>query len=206
MSIVLDRCYSAAMAVVPAIPTRQRMIETAMMLFRRGGFHGTSWRALVEAAGTPWGSAHHHFPGGKEQLGVAAIDMAAEMVALQIQQGFAQFNKPQDGVRAYFRMEANTLEQSDFRDGCPIATVALETTSESTALADACKRAFDRWCALMAERLVQNGVKKKRAAELASILLSTFEGALLVARVSRSTQPLTLAAEQLASLLDAELG
>ena len=57
----------------------------------------------------------------------------------------------------------------------------------------------------MAERLIQNGVKKKRASELASIVLSTFEGALLVARVSRSTLPLTLAADQLASLLDAEL-
>src|SRR5689334_13005597 len=118
------------------------MIETAVQLFRRGGFHATSWRALVEAAGTPWGSAHHHFPGGKEQLGVAAIDMAAEVVSMQIQQGFAQFNAPQDGVRAFFRNEAKTLEASAYRDGCPIATIALETAPESAALTDACKRAF----------------------------------------------------------------
>ena len=57
----------------------------------------------------------------------------------------------------------------------------------------------------MAEHLVQVGVTRKRAAELATIILATFEGAMLVSRVSRTTAPLLIACEQLASLLEAEV-
>src|SRR5437660_1001494 len=48
------------------------MIEAAMRLLQRNGYAATSWRGVVEEAGTPWGSAHHYFPGGKEQLTAAA--------------------------------------------------------------------------------------------------------------------------------------
>ncbi|MGC4079544.1 MAG: TetR/AcrR family transcriptional regulator [Rubrivivax sp.] len=181
------------------------MIETAVRLFQRGGYHSTSWRTLVEAAGTPWGSAHHHFPGGKEQLGVAAIDMAAEIVALRLQKNFAQYSAAHEGARAYFKAWAASLEASNFQDGCPIATIALETAPASEALTDACRRAFNRWRALLAEQFVQVGVKRKRAGELATILLSTFEGALLVARVSKTTAPLLMAGEQMAALLKNEV-
>ena len=201
-SNVLVRCYARRMSVVP---TRQRMIETAVRMFQRGGYHATSWRALVEAAGTPWGSAHHHFPGGKEQLGVAAVDMAAEVVAMRIQKGFAQFKSPHDGVRAFCQAEAASLEASEFHEGCPVATIALETAPGSVSITDACNRAFDRWRSLMAEHLVQVGVTRKRAAELSTIILATFEGAMLVSRVSRTTAPLLIACEQLASLLEAEV-
>ncbi len=37
------------------------------------------------------------------------------------------------------------LEQSDFADGCPIATVALETASDSEAMRSAAQAAFDSW-------------------------------------------------------------
>ena len=57
------------------------MIDTAVRLFQLHGYHATSWRGLVTASETPWGSVHHHFPGGKEELGVAAITTGGDMVA-----------------------------------------------------------------------------------------------------------------------------
>ena len=184
--------------------TRQRMIETAVHLFRRKGYHATSWRTLVEEAGTPWGSAHHHFPGGKEQLGVAAIEMGSDAVVAQMAEVFAGARSLAGAVRAWCRGSAERLAESDYTEGCPVATVALEATVDSQPILEASRKAFDRWRAIIADRLVAEGVRRKRAAELATIVLATVEGGLLLARVSRSKEPLFLAGEQLAALLDEE--
>ena len=64
-----------------ATETRDRMIEAAMSLLQRRGYRATSWRVLTQESGTPWGSVQHHFPGGKEELGVAAIELAEQSVA-----------------------------------------------------------------------------------------------------------------------------
>lgn len=184
-------------------PTRRQMIETAARLFRRNGYHATSWRQLVDAAGTPWGSAHHHFPGGKEQLGVAAIEVGAAAMAARIDAAFAA-RHPADAVQAFCRTAAAELERSGFVDGCPIATVALETPTDS-ALASACRQAFDDWQRRMEDGFVRRGLARKRAAHLAVFVLSAVEGALLVARASRSGAPLATVGDELARMLRAEI-
>jgi TetR/AcrR family transcriptional repressor of lmrAB and yxaGH operons len=186
--------------------TREKMIQTALQLFRRRGYNATSWRGLVDAAGTPWGSAHHHFPGGKEQLGLAALQLGAAGVARQIEALFDAHPAIPDAVRAWCEASAADLARSGFRDGCPIATVALETSPDSAALSKAARAAIDGWRAVIADRLAAAGVRRKRAAELATLVVAGVEGALLVARVSRSTAPLLLAGEHLRALLAAEIG
>jgi TetR/AcrR family transcriptional repressor of lmrAB and yxaGH operons len=181
------------------------MIETAGRLLRQHGYHATSWRHLVDEAGTPWGSAHHHFPGGKEQLGIAAIELGARAVVERIGLLLAKHETIPRAVKAWCKASAADLEQSDFRDGCPIATVALETSGDSAALSAACREAFDLWKTCIAGELVKAGVRRKRASELATIVLVNVEGALLVARASRSVAPLSLTGELLEPLLQAEI-
>lgn len=186
--------------------TRQRMIETAVSLFQKSGYHATSWRTLVEAAGTPWGSQHHHFPGGKEELGVAAVALGGGGVADAIDRTFAQAGSAAEAIRAWCRLNAELLEKSGFVRGCPIATVALEASADSEALRAAVKKTFERWKRLLAKHLRAEGIEGGRAAELATLSLLTLEGALLLARVQRSREPLLLAGEHLARAIEAEEG
>lgn len=183
--------------VVPVNDTRQQMIATAVRLFQRDGYQATSWRRLVQEAGTPWGSAHHHFPGGKEQLGVAAIELGGDMVAALIEHAFAEARTPAAAIDAWFAASAAMLEASDFRDGCPVATVALEVSPDTTPLATACAAALQRWHALVARHLKASGISSPRAKELATATLAGFEGALLLARTLRSTEALRIAAAAL---------
>jgi hypothetical protein len=44
-----------------------------------------------------------------------------------------------------------------------------------------------------------------KALALAKMIIACFEGAFMLARLERSTAPLTLAAEQIATLLEAQL-
>ena len=180
------------------------MILAAMKLFQREGYAATSWRRLVQDSGAPWGSAHHYFPEGKEQLGLAALEVATEGVARLFERSFAPGRSAADGVQSLFEVSAKQLEGSGYCEGCPVATVALEIASTSPSLAAACQKAFDRWRQEIETGLVRCGVAADRAGQLSGTLLTLFEGGLVVARVTRSTEPMLSAATTMRVLLERE--
>jgi len=56
--------------------TRQKMIERAAILLAQKGLQGASFSEVLEASGAPRGSLYHHFPGGKDELVLAAVALA----------------------------------------------------------------------------------------------------------------------------------
>src|SRR5688572_33420325 len=60
--------------------SRQRMLESAAILFRERGVHGTSFSDVLAHSAAPRGSIYHHFPGGKAQLAEEATRYAAEFI------------------------------------------------------------------------------------------------------------------------------
>ena len=58
--------------------TRATMIEGAIQLLATGGVHGASLLKVLEHTGAPRGSVYHHFPGGKEDLILAALDLTGQ--------------------------------------------------------------------------------------------------------------------------------
>ena len=126
------------------------------------------------------------------------------MYKRQLRHCFASEPDPADAIRTCFSLSAAGLEASDFTAGCPLATLTLETVPASAAIGEAAKTAFDEWTAIVAGALEEAGIARARAAELAEVVIELYEGALLLARVSRSTRPLQTAADHIASVLDAE--
>ncbi|SFQ31519.1 TetR/AcrR family transcriptional regulator, lmrAB and yxaGH operons repressor [Amycolatopsis arida] len=181
--------------------TRDRMVSTALRLFRERGYPATSWRRLVEEAGTPWGSAYHHFPGGKEELGVAAVELGTQLVNRTVRRAFERHHDPADAVRWWYRKAGEVLAVGDFRSGCPLATIALEMAHASPALTAACEHAFTSWQEQAAALLRERGFPPERATDLAVAVITNLEGALLLARVRRSLDPLHRAAEHVAVLV-----
>ncbi|WP_236725129.1 TetR/AcrR family transcriptional regulator [Amycolatopsis orientalis] len=181
--------------------TRERMISTAMRLFRREGYQATSWRRLVEEAGTPWGSAYHHFPGGKEQLAVAAIELGTAVVAKTVRRAFERNETVEDAVSWWYRKAGEALAADDYRGGCPLATITLEMAHASPAITKACQEAFATWHALLVELLGGHGVEDTE--DVAIAIMTNLEGALLVSRVRRSPDPLDRAARHVALVVRA---
>jgi TetR/AcrR family transcriptional regulator, lmrAB and yxaGH operons repressor len=187
--------------MAPRGTTRQRMIEATEALLRRQGYAATGWRTIVEEAGTPWGSAHHYFPGGKEQLGAEAVSLGGTHVAAVLRASLEAQPTVAGAVSAWFAAAAANLEASDFTDGCPVGTVALETAAHSPTLAIACERAMATWETLLTDALLGEGVNAERAQTLATHVVAALEGALMLARVRRDTTPVRLTAEVLEDLL-----
>jgi TetR/AcrR family transcriptional repressor of lmrAB and yxaGH operons len=180
------------------------MLEAAARLMQRDGYVATSWRGIVDEAGTPWGSAHHYFPDGKEALAAEALALGDLEVRESISRCIERTASASDAVHELFSATARSLRGSDYRRGCPLATVALETAPDSTALTETCSAAFDRWEQQLSKRLQADGVPRRRARDLATIAIATLEGALLLARVRRRISPLTIAGAHIAEVFDAE--
>src|SRR5436305_10439663 len=111
--------------------TKERIIETSAELFRRQGYAGTGVKQIVTAAKAPFGSLYHFFPGGKEELGAAAVRVSGALYEQLIPAVFDPAPDAVSGVRAFFAGAAAHLVETDFEDACPIATVALEVSSAS---------------------------------------------------------------------------
>lgn len=178
-------------------PARTQMIEAASRLFSKRGYRSTTMRGVVEEAGAPWGSVHHYWPGGKEQLGVAAIEFGDQCVRAAISSCVESAATAGEAVAMYLDLVGRVLEDSGWENGCPVTTVALEVASDGTAVTRACAAAFTGWCALWAAAFRASGVPADEAAELATNVVGAISGALVLSRVSRTTTPMRLAAESL---------
>ena len=181
--------------------TRQRMVEAATLLFQSRGYRGTSWRTLVQASKTPWGSIQHHFPGGKEELGLAAVEHGAGLLAQFISSCMTSADSPADGVTAWFDAGARALEASDYQNGCPIAAVAIDVSATESALTAACAAAFEACEGILRTRLREVGVPDGEASSLATTVLACFEGALLLSRSRRDVAPIREASGVMAALV-----
>ncbi len=184
--------------------TRDRMIRTAARLLRRQGYAATGWRQVVAESHTPWGSQAHHFPGGKEQLAVEAVTASGGAYARLLATAFAD-NHPADTVTAWATAAAKELQTTGWADGCPVATVALETAHVSDSLAGACGSVFTSWRGVIADSISRHGLPMAEANSLATLVLAGIEGSLLLARASRDPAPLHDVARELAAVLHARL-
>lgn len=185
--------------------TRQRILNTAKTLFQRQGYHATGLNQILAEAQAPKGSLYFHFPGGKEQLAAETITQAADEWGLAIDAALAQTPDTLSPAHAIADLLGDLLERSQFRDGCPLATVALEVAGGSDNVRAACARGYQHWTDLITARLGERGVDETAAGGLAVLVLSSIEGALLLAKVQHDTTPLHRVATQLAALIEEKI-
>jgi TetR/AcrR family transcriptional repressor of lmrAB and yxaGH operons len=169
--------------------SREKTIHAAAKLFRQQGYHGTGLQDILKAAGSPRGSLYFHFPGGKEEIGIAAIAFYAEAVRAMMASA-AETSETAEGFLALVvQNTAADLERADYKEGCPIAAVALDAAGQSEGLGAATRKAFQTWELEIKCGLERFGMKGRDAESIATAVLSQLEGALLLARTYRSLEP-----------------
>jgi len=180
--------------------SREAFIQTTSQLLRRQGYAATGVNEIVAQSGAPRGSLYFHFPGGKEELAVAAISRAGEELTGAIEAILASGETLGSSLGRLIDALAAGLAASGYADGCPIATVTLEAASSSAAVRTAAADAFDAWLAALAARLVHAGLDRQAAARRATLVLAAIEGALILARARRTLEPLHAVREELLAL------
>jgi len=182
--------------------SRSRMIAAAAELFRQRGYHATTFSDVVRDSGAPRGSTYFHFPGGKAELAREAIARAGDEMEELVDEAARHADDPASLVRALAQIFASRLERSSYQGGCPIATMVLELAPRDEEFSAAFDAVFARWRAALVTRFEPLGLAPGRAAALAVLTMSALEGALVLSRAARSTQPFTTTTEALISAID----
>ena len=182
--------------------SKERIEAVSADLLARHGYNGMGLKALSQAAGLPYGSIYHHFPGGKEEIAASAIANLGAVVAQLLESLFASV--PADrAVVAMFDYMAGRLEASDWAEGCVIGTPAQDGAVDSPIVREACEAALGQMTTVIGRALVDAGVAPGTADGLAVTVVAAYEGATMLARVQRSAAPLHTTATTLADLLRA---
>jgi AcrR family transcriptional regulator len=185
---------------------RDRLVYTAVQQLRQHGVTATGLRGLVADAAAPWGSLRHYFPGGKDQLITEALGWAGSFAADRVDAYLADVSRPTpsglfaDLVQAWVR----DLEMRAYERGCPVAAAVVDSADVSEAIRCAAAQALEQWRAPLVRGLVTMGVARDRAEDLATLMLCSLEGALIMARAGRTMEPLHAIQRTVGSMLDDE--
>lgn len=185
--------------------TRQRLLDAASELFRSQGYAATGLKQLTEQANAPFGSLYHHFPGGKRALAVEMIRASADYYAAIAMTNFDADADIVTNVERFFIGAAQHMRESNYTQGCPIATIALETAATDETLREATAEVFGRWLDDLAALFVAADISPGDAERLSLQTLSMLEGAFVLCQSTRSTAALDAAGQAMAALVAATL-
>ncbi|MEV5432654.1 TetR/AcrR family transcriptional regulator [Streptomyces sp. NPDC052701] len=183
---------------------RERMVFSAAQLIRRDGVVATGMRDVAAHAEAPRGSLQHYFPGGKEQLVNEAVHWAGRYAAGRVARFLAGMAEPTPGglFAAMARQWVDEYEAAGFARGCPVAAATVDCAESTASTREASAAAFAAWSGAVEEALTGMGVPPERAGPLATLMISSLEGAILLARAERDVRPLTTVVHELGPLLD----
>ena len=125
-----------------ASDVRRRMAQSALWLIAERGVHGMSIADVLERSGAPRGSVYYHFPGGKDEMVLAAMEYMATDARAPLE---ALKGSDAAGViRGYVNLWAlGVLTKSNFEAGC--ATAGLATSADSDEMKAAARKVFGAW-------------------------------------------------------------
>jgi TetR/AcrR family transcriptional regulator, lmrAB and yxaGH operons repressor len=171
------------------------MVDGAVRLLATQGVEGTSFSEVLAAADAPRGSVYHHFPGGKSELMHAALDRASER-SLAAMEAFRGQNA-REVLEHFLELWRGLLEYSHLNAGC--AVLAVTVTGPESNIHDHVGSIFKAWTDLLTELFVVGGLRVDAAHRMATVAIAATEGAIVLARAQRSTDPFD---EVAATLMD----
>jgi AcrR family transcriptional regulator len=180
---------------------RDRMVYSAAQLVRERGVTATGVRDVVEHAAAPRGSFQHYFPGGKDQLLSEALLWSGDFAARWVNE---YAGTTPSGLFAHLAAPwERELAARGFQRGCPVMAAAADAVAGDSALTGPIRTALDRWEDAIVGALGRLGVPAGADRRLATLMLSTLEGAIMLARVRRDVRTLHTVVADLSPLLDA---
>jgi TetR/AcrR family transcriptional regulator, lmrAB and yxaGH operons repressor len=175
--------------------TRSRILHAAQRLFRKRGYHATGLNDILELAQAPKGSMYHHFPEGKEEIGVYVIqNMTAGLLGLFAQ---SRARSTQAMVQQVGEQLVIIAEKTQF-EICALYAAFVAERKTSPLLGEAVATAYGQMLDALQIRLIQDGMTPRIAREKAQLTVVLLEGGSLLAQARQDASVFRAAVKQAA--------
>jgi AcrR family transcriptional regulator len=184
---------------------RARVLDIAADLYQAHGYHATSIKDVMQAAGASGGALHHHFP-TKKQMALAVIrDRVAPAVRKTWIEPLRVAPSLEKGIAGVFAEIVTGVEARGSVSGCPLNNLALELSLSDPDFRDAINAVFGEWQAALAQCIGDTcgGARLDRAKRMdaAAFIVSVYSGAMTLAKTAQGASPLRAAAAVLSRWL-----
>ncbi len=187
--------------------TRQKIVEQAAQIFNRRGYDGGSMSELMEATGLKKGGIYRHFS-SKEELALEAFDYSWKAA------WDARMDHLDDKLTGVARLKQTVANFIDHRPalagGCPLMNTAVDSDDGNRLLRARVVKALKSWVGYL-ESIVKDAIEhgeiqpdaEPRA--VATIIVATLEGALMMSRLERNDSALRGVQKHLENYLDKQI-
>lgn len=182
--------------------TRQFIVEQTAAIFNEKGYAGTSLADLTHATGLTKGSIYGNFE-NKDEVALAAFDYNFNRVTHYIKERILATEHSIERLLVYPKVYRNFLTIPFLKPGCPILNTATEADDTHPQLRDRAAKALSFWKTSI-ENQVKRGIKRgeiksaTQPTEVAVIVMSLIEGAIMQAKVTGKPTELRIAMNFLA--------
>ena len=177
--------------------TRERLLTAAQRLFRKRGYHATGLSDILDAALAPKGSLYHHFPGGKEAIGVCVVEKVSSGLLGLLAQSRARSTKAvllKTGAQMLSSMEKTNYEL------CTLFAAFSAERKTSPQLGQAVTQAYGDLTAALQALLVRDGLTARSAKDKALLVTALMEGGLLLSQAQSDSTAFKLALKEAARI------
>jgi AcrR family transcriptional regulator len=181
--------------------TRTKMLISAADVMRERGAAGVTIDEVLTRSGAPRGSVYYHFPDGRNQILTEALRYAGDAITAEIDN--ASGRGAMALLRQFVEFWERLLADSDFSAGCPVVAAAIGCPSDELRLTAEAGQIFARWRTALTRAFVADGFGESDAGSLAVMSIAALEGAVVLCRSTRSTDPLREVDDQLEFLVKA---
>ena len=187
--------------------TQQRIVTEAATIFNQRGFEGSSLAELMEATGLEKGGIYRHFS-SKEELALEAFDYAWRAAFSTRIHGLDAIANGVDRLKQFI---ANFVgRRPPVPGGCPLLNTAIDADDGNPALRERARKALREWRDRLSSIItagIEGGEIRRgvEARKLATLIISSLEGALMIGRLERSREALFEVQDYLESYIESEV-
>jgi TetR/AcrR family transcriptional repressor of nem operon len=196
---------------MPKPSHREKILHEGLKVVHANGYANASVRDIVRAAGVPQGSFTNHF-GSKEAFGLEVIDLyfenSLEVVARTLRNDDLP---PLQRLRAYIDESKNRLNRQGMRTGCLFGNFTAEASEHSELIRLRLVEIFGEvrkniaYCLRAAVKAGELSASLD-CDETAAFIVSSLQGANLLAKAERSPVPVERFKEILFSMILKRVG
>jgi TetR/AcrR family transcriptional regulator, transcriptional repressor for nem operon len=183
-----------------AVPTRDRLVNSARYLFWERGFAGTSMADLLAHAEVNSGSFYHFFESKEALLREVLEGYLFALRPMVVDPAFATTDEPAERIFAILAGYRERILMTDSKYGCPLGRLALEIDPENRPAHALIAKNFQGWIGAVRECLDELKPRLPRGTNLdalATYVLAVMEGGVMLSRSYGSVDPFDRTVTQL---------